>query len=507
MAMVILEDIQDDCMDEQEDFDSVDTDTFMSQKNDQFEDYYEQSNFDKIIHDDGCEKMNQDRKQIEFQIRHTLSIFQNVSQEIAVIALQSLVNAEVFERNRVLLGEWHIYDHVATLRKLLENLSKKYVIDDSSVHDRDKQWTLRTFERERVLFLEKVKCEETSYDYMRKAMLLRFEFKPRLANKFFHRSIELNPHSYESIYSRAMIALRLNRPIDYLKQLHLALFVCDREITLMERNSSWFDTNLIQRARSFRHSIRGRILIKRKMYTSSLREYESAMSADKTSMYAHFYLGFYYSFEGREKDDDLSTKHFLEALKLTGVERRDVYTSLIYDNLGQVFESADRFEEALQFYTKSLEANPRYGWGYQNRALLLPEMNRYEEAVRDNTQCIEFQPEMPSILSDLYAERARSYFNLGDVDQCVHDLERAKKLDPTLEYPYVMLSYLESSDEAKALRLLDEGIEKCCGESADLLSVLSRKYWFYNTVVNDPYKANEAKRIVDNFERSHFRIE
>jgi tetratricopeptide (TPR) repeat protein len=380
-------------------------------------------------------------------------------------------------------------------------------MQDHGVHQRDAQWVLQTFNKHRLKMINQIQNEQTSYDYMRQAMLLRFEFKPYKANECFKRSIELNPHSYESIYSRAMIALRLNRPIDYLKQLNLALFVCEREIALMQLRPAWFDVGIVTRASSFRHSIRGRIFIKRKQYAKSLKEYEQAINIDPKSMYAHFYLGFYYSFEGRDKVDDLSTRHFIEALKYTGVERRDVYASLIYDNLGQVFENSDRFEEALQFYTKALEANPRYGWGYQNRALLLPEMNRYEQAVDDNTNCINFEPEMKSMLSDLYAERARAHFNLGETVKCKQDLEQAKKLDPTLEYPYVMLSYLEANDEEKALKYLEEGIENCRGESADLLSVLGRKYWFYTTVVQDPEKANEAKSAVERFEKSHFRIE
>jgi tetratricopeptide (TPR) repeat protein len=467
--------------------------------------------FAEIVSSDASEKENEEilskeRIQLHSLIRHTLSVFQNVTQKIAIIALHSLVNTKLFETSAVLLQEWHIYDHIALLRQLLNNLAQNNV-QSVGIHPNDAQWAQFTFERERKTMIKLIGTCQTSYDYMRKAMLLRFEFKPYMANKCFKKSIELNPHSYESIYSRAMIALRLNKTIDYLKQLSCALYICEREIALMECRPTWFDHGLVTRARSFCHSIRGRILIKRKLYAASLREYESAMNVDRSSMYAHFYLGFYYSFEGKEKDDEMSTRYFLEALKLTGVERRDVYASLIYDNLGQVFESADRFEDALQFYTKSLEANSRYGWGYQNRALLLPEMNRYDEAVADNTKCIEFEPEMPSILSDLYAERARSYFNLGNSETCIHDLQNAKRLDPTLEYPYVMLSYLESGDHEKALQLLDEGIMNCRGESADLLSVLSRKYWFYTTIVNDPQKANEAKITVERFEKSHFRIE
>ncbi|KAL0483552.1 UDP-N-acetylglucosamine-peptide N-acetylglucosaminyltransferase [Acrasis kona] len=498
-------------MDQSDDHMSEREDTVMILQTNEFnEDFSKKMN---ISHPNTATTLtNQNHQLLRLQIQHSLSIFQNVSQSVSISALRSLVDAHVLEQNVQLFKDWNIYAHIIVLTTLLATLSSSFDPDLDTfayygVHKEDLTWTLEEFERQRQAMLRQVEAEETSYCYMRRAMLLRFEFKPKQANKCFKRSVELNQHSYESIYSRAMIALRLNKPIDYLKQLNLALFVCERDIALMDRMPRWFDQQLVIRAKSFKHSIRGRMLIKRKLYASSLKEYKSAVQVDCTSMYAHFYLGFYYSFEGREKNDELSTKHFMEALRFTGVERRDVYASLIYDNLGQVFESADRFEEALRFYTRSLEANPRYGWGYQNRALLLPEMNRYNEAVNDNTQCIEFEPEMDSISSDLYAERARSYFNLSENEKCINDLIKAKSLDPTLEYPYVMLSYLEIGDEAKALQLIEEGIRNCRGESADLLSVLGRKYWFYSTVVNDYAKAQEAKRVLDNFEKSHFRIE
>ncbi len=63
-----------------------------------------------------------------------------------------------------------------------------------------------------------------------------------------------------------------------------------------------------------------------------------------------------------------------------------------YTRAGKAFEE-NKFEDAIEFYTKAIEEDGEYGSAYFNRALSYAIMNKYTEATRDAEKVMDMEPD------------------------------------------------------------------------------------------------------------------
>ncbi len=64
----------------------------------------------------------------------------------------------------------------------------------------------------------------------------------------------------------------------------------------------------------------------------------------------------------------------------------------VYTKAGAAFEE-NKFEEAIDFYSKAIELDPKYSSAYFNRALSYAILNKYEEAERDAETVMDIEPD------------------------------------------------------------------------------------------------------------------
>jgi len=76
----------------------------------------------------------------------------------------------------------------------------------------------------------------------------------------------------------------------------------------------------------------------------------------------------------------------------------------IYNNLGNLLDDQDRFEEAEAAYRQAIEKDPNYAAAYSNLGNLLDDQDRFEEAEAGYRQAIEKDP-----------NDAAAYYNLGNL--------------------------------------------------------------------------------------------
>jgi tetratricopeptide (TPR) repeat protein len=302
---------------------------------------------------------NSKEERIAYHIDHALSLFHNITKKVAIIALKTVIEENgdsLSKKDESSLNEWQILGQVRVLKNQLQR--------NRSKSDPIARFIVQTLEEKVLKQLEQFVADDTSYDYMTNAMLQRFQFHPYKAKALFQKAISLNCRNFEAIYCQSMISLRLIRVIDYLKCLKVALFICDQEIhemNLAARSSEdpdmvWFDESPINMANAFKHAILGRIYIKYKSHKRALREYKIALRFDPRFMFSYFYMGQYYAFDG-ERNEALAKKNFEKALSLVGVQRRSVYTSLIYDNMGQSCENFTDNQAAMECYERAIQCN------------------------------------------------------------------------------------------------------------------------------------------------------
>lgn len=106
--------------------------------------------------------------------------------------------------------------------------------------------------------------------------------------------------------------------------------------------------------------------------------------------------------------------------------------------LGLAYSMVGRTEDALEQLDRALELNPRYVDAHLNRAVLLNDSGRYEEAAAAFAAAQElgkvddtgFSAPVASRLANLHADLAEAYVEAGGMDQAIRQLEQAARLRP-----------------------------------------------------------------------------
>lgn len=126
--------------------------------------------------------------------------------------------------------------------------------------------------------------------------------------------------------------------------------------------------------------------------------------------------------------------HLLRDLIATGEAYADAYNLL-----GLSHAMVGQPEEALGYFDLALNLNPRYVDALLNRAVVLNELGRSEEAAEAFARAQElgatdhtgFPAPVASRLANLHADLAEAYLEAGGRAQALHQLEAAVALRPT----------------------------------------------------------------------------
>lgn len=128
--------------------------------------------------------------------------------------------------------------------------------------------------------------------------------------------------------------------------------------------------------------------------------------------------------------------------------------------LGLAYSMVGRKDDALRQLERALELNPRYVDAHLNRAVLLNETGRYEDAAAAFARAQElgrvdetgYSAPMASRLANLHAELAEAYAEAGGAEEAIRQLEQAVHLRPNfadLRYRLARL-LLERGELARA---------------------------------------------------------
>lgn len=86
-----------------------------------------------------------------------------------------------------------------------------------------------------------------------------------------------------------------------------------------------------------------------------------------------------------------------------------------YTQAGKAFEE-NKFEEAISFYSKAIEEDPKYSSAYFNRALSYAILNNYTEATRDAEHVLDMEPDSHD-----------APYVMGIISEYQHDYQGAKE--------------------------------------------------------------------------------
>lgn len=113
--------------------------------------------------------------------------------------------------------------------------------------------------------------------------------------------------------------------------------------------------------------------------------------------------------------------HFLE----TKIEAS--YCSQLFFQIGNLFGSLEKYEEATADYAKAIELSPSFAVAWINRGVAKRKLQRYEEALTDYAKAIELNPNF----AGAWSLRGIILTRLGQYDKALENFNQAMRLDPS----------------------------------------------------------------------------
>jgi tetratricopeptide (TPR) repeat protein len=175
----------------------------------------------------------------------------------------------------------------------------------------------------------------------------------------------------------------------------------------------------------FFEGVRGWVPLQYTMSLSSAKKlYEKRIKVNKEDYDAFSVLGMI-AFE--QGDSRTAISRLNSALKLNNK------VASIWNNRAVVLSSLGRYDEALRDISAALKLNAKYAGAYGNRGLIYVALADPRKAVRDFNFAIQYEPKNPIH----YKNRGSAYQSLGKADEALADFNKSIRIDSRLYQAYI----------------------------------------------------------------------
>jgi len=161
--------------------------------------------------------------------------------------------------------------------------------------------------------------------------------------------------------------------------------------------------------------LRGVVLLENGDTVKSIRNFQKAVDYNQNYFEANLQLGIIFS----EKKNDLAIDYLNNALNINPDHIEVIYYLSMY------YQNTERYKKAIQMYNLLLVKDPEYNIGYINLVYL----EKFEEAINYFTQTIEINPDY----ADAYYNRGFAYELLKDVEKSRTDYQKTLELNTNYE--------------------------------------------------------------------------
>lgn len=115
------------------------------------------------------------------------------------------------------------------------------------------------------------------------------------------------------------------------------------------------------------------------------------------------------------------------------------------------------YDQAIAYYTKALELDPKDILAYDGRGKAYIAQEKYEEAIADYNQAIAIN----SNYAAFYNHRGAAYYRKGDIEQSLKDYNKTLQIDPdfALTYNNFGVMYHDQGNDKKAIYYYTKSIQ------------------------------------------------
>jgi len=212
----------------------------------------------------------------------------------------------------------------------------------------------------------------------------------------------------------------------------------------------------------------GKVYLQQEDFDSAIEQFNIAIRNNATDWQPHMWLGRAYA-----ETDELQMAHdeFFVALDLAmepaqkeQVEQTITYYWQIYQNEGNLQNSAGNFAGAITEFEKAIVIDPRKADAYANLGYAYHMMQNYDDAIAAFEQALERAPDNPDLKDNLvavYESKAGSLSALGDNENALRYFEKIEKIAPDTPdiYYNIGLMHYQLKDYRAAIKSFNKHLE------------------------------------------------
>ena len=259
-------------------------------------------------------------------------------------------------------------------------------------------------EYEKGIAIENTNPESASYCYSNRANLYQKENKLNEALADYSKAIKLdskNPLRYQN---------RADFYAVYLQENNKALLDYSKAIELEPANIYF----LYSRGRFYKENLKDE--------KSAIKDFEQVLKISPGDIAAINYIGIIYKNQG---EIDLAMKEYEKGIAFE--KDYPLSAAYCYSNRAILYIKINKFERALEDFSKAIELDPKNALRYSTRAIFFEEnLKDYNQAILDYSNAIYLMPNDESFFSS----RAAIYFKVGDISSAIKDFQQALVLNP-----------------------------------------------------------------------------
>jgi tetratricopeptide (TPR) repeat protein len=151
--------------------------------------------------------------------------------------------------------------------------------------------------------------------------------------------------------------------------------------------------------------------------------------------------------------------HFLSLLgnAYTREKSREYKDATVYIRHGILSTERGRYDDAISYFSKAIEIDPRLVEAYKNRGNIYSRMGKYDQAILDYNKALEIDPADAWV----YHYRGNAYHKKGNDDQAISNYNKAFEMNPNdiLAYKSRGNSYLSMGKYDQAISDFNKAME------------------------------------------------
>ena len=209
----------------------------------------------------------------------------------------------------------------------------------------------------------------------------------------------------------------------------------------------------------------GNALMPDKIEPENVRNYLKKQFDDRVSDYQKHYTDLMEESSEKTKPESDSEREFKEEAKeldkrveeIQNQKPENELTAWDYFSKGNRAYDENDNDQAIEYYDKAIELNPKNAVAYYNRGVAYCDKGEHKKAIEDYSKAIELNP----YYAKTYYNRGNACFYKGEYDKAIEDYNKAIELNPDDVEAYYNcgVAYYNKGEYEKAIEDYSKAIE------------------------------------------------